>query len=118
MALKDLMQADLLAMEEILEDIEYQQNTAGEEEGDWLPRKAVVRRSDSSSPFELGQTARRGPEPVRVLLTKDATTGIASVNKRLDKVKLQPDTAAERIYSVSEILEPDDPGVWTLYAVP
>lgn len=117
MALKDLMQADLLSMEELLEDVEYQQNTA-EEEGDWLPRKAVVRRSDAGNPFELGETSRRGPEPVRVLLNKDATTGVASVNKRLDKVKLAPDTAAERIYSVSEVLEPDDPAVWTIYAVP
>jgi hypothetical protein len=117
MALKDLMQADLLAMEELLEDVEYQQNTA-EEEGEWLPRRAVVRRSDSASPFELGETSRRGPEPVRVLLPKDSTTGIAAVNRRLDKVKLQPGTAAERIYSVSEVLEPDDPGVWTIYAVP
>lgn len=117
MALKDLMIADFLAQEELLEDVEYQQNTA-EEEGDWLPRKAVVRRSDASSPFELGETSRRGPEPVRVLLTKDSTTGISAVTKRLDKVKLEPGTPAERIYSVSEVLEPDDPGVWTLYAVP
>lgn len=98
------------------EAIEYQAITEAGPQA-WKAIRAVVDRGDPSNPMDMGSLGRRGPMPILVSISKDATTGIARVREK-DFVKLDPGTDDEKIYRVNAILNPGDPAVWRFHAVP
>jgi hypothetical protein len=118
MAFADDAKADLKVIlnAEFKETIQYQQMTAAGAQP-WKSIVAIVDRGDASDPMTLGLVARSGPQPIQLTISKDPTDGISTINPRADKVKLDPGTTSERIYSVNEILSREDPAAWRLHAV-